>query len=174
MRDGRGGSVPTALRDAHYPGAEKVPKAARYRYPHDDPAGVVAQQHMPEGLHGREYYTPTTRGNERAVAERLETLRKIIRGAEDDPTPDRSSGTGRREAVGVQPGDAYRCHSSRSRSASISVSVRPPERTTASASRPSSNSARNALESTPASASARSAVSMYSGSVARTRSRLRR
>ena len=87
VRDGRGGSVPTALRDAHYPGAEKVPKASRYRYPHDDPAGVVRQQHMPEGLHGREYYTPTTRGNERAVAERLETLRKIIRGAEGDPTP---------------------------------------------------------------------------------------
>jgi putative ATPase len=80
VRDGRGGSVPAALRDTHYPGAEKVPKGARYRYPHDDPAGVVAQEHLPAGLHGREYYTPTTRGNERAVTERLETLRKIIRG----------------------------------------------------------------------------------------------
>jgi putative ATPase len=49
VRDGRGGSVPTALRDAHYPGAEKVPKARGHRYPHDDPAASSPSNTCPPG-----------------------------------------------------------------------------------------------------------------------------
>ncbi|WP_420843213.1 replication-associated recombination protein A [Cryptosporangium phraense] len=77
---GKTGGVPTALRDAHYPGAKTLGHGAGYRYPHDDPAGVVAQQYAPDELVGRDYYHPTRRGAERAVAERLERLRAAIRG----------------------------------------------------------------------------------------------
>jgi putative ATPase len=80
VRAGHGGSVPPALRDSHYPGAEKRSGAERYRYPHDDPAGVVAQQYPPDDLKDTRYYLPTGRGSERAVAERLEALRAIVRG----------------------------------------------------------------------------------------------
>ena len=43
---------------AHYPGAAKLGHAQRYRYPHDAPEGVVAQQYPPDELVGRDYYQP--------------------------------------------------------------------------------------------------------------------
>jgi putative ATPase len=58
--------------------------AQRYRYPHDDPAGVVTQQYPPDELRERRYYEPTTRGAERVLAERAATLRAIVRG---EPRP---------------------------------------------------------------------------------------
>ena len=77
---GEGGAVPPALRDAHYAGSAKLGHGARYRYPHDDPAGVVRQQYAPDAVLDRRYYAPTGRGNERAVSERTAALRKIVRG----------------------------------------------------------------------------------------------
>ena len=41
VRAGRGGSVPRHLRDAHYAGVAGPGHGAGYRYPHDDPRGVV-------------------------------------------------------------------------------------------------------------------------------------
>jgi putative ATPase len=80
VRAGRAGSVPPALRDSHYPGARKLGAGQRYVYPPDVPDGVVAQQYPPDELVGRDYYVPTTRGNERSIAERLGRLRELIRG----------------------------------------------------------------------------------------------
>lgn len=80
VRAGRGGAVPDHLRDAHYPGAAKLGHGAGYRYAHDDPRGVVAQQHLPADLAGRTYYEPTTHGNERQITDRLERIRQILRG----------------------------------------------------------------------------------------------
>jgi putative ATPase len=80
VRAGQAGSVPPALRDGHYPGAAKLGHAQRYRYPHDVPEGVVAQQYPPDELVGRDYYEPAERGAERALAERLAKLRAAIRG----------------------------------------------------------------------------------------------
>ena len=42
VRAGRGGAVPRHLRDAHYAGAKGLGHGAGYRYPHDDPRGVVS------------------------------------------------------------------------------------------------------------------------------------
>nr|WP_233413332.1 replication-associated recombination protein A [Nucisporomicrobium flavum] len=81
VRAGRGGPVPPHLRDAHYPGSRGLGHGKGYRYPHDDPRGVVRQQYVPDDLIGADYYTPTDHGAERAVAERLPRLRKIVRGA---------------------------------------------------------------------------------------------
>lgn len=80
VRAGHGGAVPAHLRDSHYKGASAVGHGKGYKYPHDDARGVVPQRYAPEGLDDREYYRPTGHGAERAVAERLPKLRRIVRG----------------------------------------------------------------------------------------------
>ena len=79
IRGGKAGPVPAHLRDGHYSGAARLGNAQGYRYPHDDPDGIVAQQYPPDGVVGADYYRPTRHGAERAVADRLDKLRAIIR-----------------------------------------------------------------------------------------------
>jgi len=80
VRTGRIGAVPPALRDAHYAGARQLGHGHDYRYAHDDPRGVVAQQYAPDAVADRTYYTPSNRGAEAEYAERLERIRAILRG----------------------------------------------------------------------------------------------
>ncbi|MCX4473192.1 replication-associated recombination protein A [Micromonospora sp. NBC_01655] len=87
VRAGRGGPVPRNLRDAHYAGARGLGHGVGYRYPHDDPRGVVTQQYAPDDLVGADYYRPSGHGAERSVANRLPLLRRIVRGL---PTPARA------------------------------------------------------------------------------------
>lgn len=82
VRAGRAGPVPTHLRDAHYGGAEKLGHGAGYRYAHDEPHAVAAQQYLPDELRGARYYSPSDRGYERAVGERLAKVREILDGHE--------------------------------------------------------------------------------------------
>ena len=82
IRAGRFGRVPTHLRDAHYPGAKRLGHGKGYRYAHDAPQAIAAQQYLPDELEGTEYYTPSGRGYERIVAERLEQIRRILRSEE--------------------------------------------------------------------------------------------
>jgi putative ATPase len=129
VRAGRGGAVPAHLRDAHYPGARGLGHGRGYRYPHDDPRGVVTQQYIPDDLTHAEYYQPTDHGAERAVSERVPRLRRIVRGlaaparpavaagsaeaaepaaAGGPPTPDRAAGGGSaadasRSSVSTEP-----------------------------------------------------------------------
>jgi putative ATPase len=81
VRSGLAGSVPLALRDAHYPGAKRLQHGGGYRYPHDFPGGVVDAQYAPDEVLGRDYYRPYDRGAERAAGERLAALRTTVRGA---------------------------------------------------------------------------------------------
>lgn len=81
VRAGRGGAVPPHLRDGHYEGAQAMGNAVGYRYPHDDPRGVVAQQYLPDELQGARYYQPSEHGAERSVAGYIESLRGIVHGA---------------------------------------------------------------------------------------------
>nr|WP_307855843.1 replication-associated recombination protein A [Kibdelosporangium banguiense] len=80
VRSGAAGTVPAHLRDGHYAGAARLGNAKGYRYPHNVPEGVLAQQYPPDGLVGRDYYEPTSRGAERPLSERVPKLRKAIRG----------------------------------------------------------------------------------------------
>ncbi len=80
VRQGLAGPVPAPLRDAHYAGARRLEHGSGYGYSHDDPAGVVTQQYPPDALVGRDYYTPSTHGAERALEQRVRDLRRIVRG----------------------------------------------------------------------------------------------
>jgi putative ATPase len=79
IKTGNAGLVPAHLRDGHYSGAASLGNAQGYKYSHDDPDGVVAQQYPPNELVDVDYYRPTGRGGEREIAGRLERLRAIIR-----------------------------------------------------------------------------------------------
>ncbi len=79
VRAGKAGMVPAHLRDGHYAGAAALGHGKGYRYPHDDPDGIVAQQYPPDDLVGVDYYRPTSHGAEREIAGRLQRLRAILR-----------------------------------------------------------------------------------------------
>ena len=66
---------PDYLRDAHYPGAEKLGRGDGYRYAHDEPGGVSDQPLLPDALQGQRFYEPTDRGFERELGRRLAELR---------------------------------------------------------------------------------------------------
>lgn len=80
VRAGRAGQVPPHLRDAHYTGAAPLGHGVGYLYPHDFAHGVVAQRYLPEELEGTEYYRPTSHGFEERIAQRLASVRRILRG----------------------------------------------------------------------------------------------
>ena len=104
VQAGRTGLVPRALRDAHYSGARGLGHGTGYRYPHDDPRGVVAQQYPPDEVVGRDYYTPTRHGAERAVADRLGKIRQIVRGgATSEPTGSLSGMAGAADGDSPKP-----------------------------------------------------------------------
>ncbi|SDS49155.1 Recombination protein MgsA [Paraoerskovia marina] len=78
VRAGGAGPVPTHLRDAHYPGAKSVGHGQGYQYAHDAPHAVAPQAYLPENLGSARYYTPSDRGFERSVGERLVRVREIL------------------------------------------------------------------------------------------------
>ena len=88
VRAGRGGPVPTHLRDAHYPGARGVGHGVGYAYPHDADMGVVTAQYPPDDLVGVDYYCPTRHGAEREIAGRVPRLRRLVRGGGPAPGED--------------------------------------------------------------------------------------
>jgi len=63
--------VPMHLRNAATPHLKAEGYEDGYRYPHDEPYGVVRQQYLPDRLVGAKYYTPTTYGAEKTITERL-------------------------------------------------------------------------------------------------------
>ncbi|MDQ1619372.1 MAG: putative ATPase [Actinomycetota bacterium] len=81
VRRGLAGPVPSYLRDAHYRGAQQIGHGRGYRYPHDEPGGVAAQQYAPDAVAARTYYKPTRYGAEARLADLWDKLRALIRGA---------------------------------------------------------------------------------------------
>ena len=78
VRAGRIGTVPPAMRDAHYPGAKQHGHGQDYVYAHDAEHAVASQQYLPDELSGVRYYLPTEHGNEAAMAERLRVLEELL------------------------------------------------------------------------------------------------
>ncbi len=80
VRRGLIGTVPPHLRDAHYPGADRLGHGKGYLYSHDAPYGIARQEYAPESVREARYYQPTALGAEAAVKERWERIRRLIRG----------------------------------------------------------------------------------------------
>lgn len=78
VRAGRAGVVPMHLRDSHYAGAERIGHGQEYKYAHDAPGAIAAQEYLPESLEGRRYYEPTEYGYERTVTERISRIRQML------------------------------------------------------------------------------------------------
>lgn len=70
--------VPDHLRSAATPGERALGHGVGYRYPHDDPAGIVAQQYLPDGAEDVIVYRPGTHGEESGLAERLARIDAIL------------------------------------------------------------------------------------------------
>lgn len=69
--------VPNHLRDAHYPGAEKLGHGGGYLYPHDSPGNYVKQQYLPDALADRRYYHPGVNGYEKRLRQWLEATKGL-------------------------------------------------------------------------------------------------
>ncbi|NIR42301.1 MAG: replication-associated recombination protein A, partial [Actinobacteria bacterium] len=67
-------TVPMHLRSAAYKGARQLGHGKGYRYPHDHPDAVVAQQYLPDEAVGRILYRPGTTGAEPGRAEWLKEV----------------------------------------------------------------------------------------------------
>ncbi len=63
--------VPLHIRNAPTTLMKELGYGKGYKNAHDDPAGYVAQQYLPDALVGRVFYEPGSFGYERKVAERL-------------------------------------------------------------------------------------------------------
>ncbi len=59
VREGPRREVPNPLRDRHRPGSDEY---GPYLYPHNYPAGWVAQQYLPDGLERGSFWRPSSRG----------------------------------------------------------------------------------------------------------------
>jgi putative ATPase len=76
--------VPKKLLPAPTGLAKKMGHGKGYQYPHDTGGFVPGETYLPDELIGRAYYEPKEIGAERAIAERLRTLRESVPDPEDD------------------------------------------------------------------------------------------
>ncbi len=82
VESGKTLEVPNHLKDANYPGAERVGHGKGYKYAHSYPGHHVAQEYLPER---RRYYEPTDLGFEKELKERLRRLRSKAGGVLRSP-----------------------------------------------------------------------------------------
>ena len=76
--EGPSPSVPSHLRSAAYPGAEKLGHGSGYRYSHDYEGGVASQQYFPDGVPPEVIYEPGERGEEEAIKARMTEVDRIL------------------------------------------------------------------------------------------------
>jgi len=76
-------SVPLHLRNAPTQVMKDEGFGAEYRYPHDYPDHIVAQQYLPDSLVGREFYKPAGHGEEKTIGQRLRWWAERLRNRSD-------------------------------------------------------------------------------------------
>jgi len=74
VQQGETVSVPTHLRDAHYPGAKKLGHGAGYQYSHDFPGAIAPQRY---GIEPGRFFQPTDHGYEAKIKARLSEWEKL-------------------------------------------------------------------------------------------------
>jgi len=90
VRENRTVPVPVHLRDANYPGAQRLGHGEGYKYAHDFAGGVAAQDYL--GVE-KTYYEPTDRGHEAKLKARLAEFRRRRKGqAPEGPKPEKAEG----------------------------------------------------------------------------------
>lgn len=70
--------VPLHLRNAPTTLMKKLDYGKGYQYAHDQPQALVDQNHLPPELVGTTFYTPTARGYEAVIKDRLDKWRLIL------------------------------------------------------------------------------------------------
>ena len=79
--------VPKHLRDSHYTGATEFGHGQGYRYSHNEPDGISAQDYL--GVE-RRYYEPLDRGFESELRQRLARIREKLAAASETSDPQQS------------------------------------------------------------------------------------
>jgi putative ATPase len=77
VREGRTLQVPDHLKDGHYAGSKQLGHGVGYQYAHDHPGGWVDQEYIPTDT---VYYTPTDRGFEQVIRQRMEEIQRKRKG----------------------------------------------------------------------------------------------
>jgi putative ATPase len=90
----RHGSLPVPMHIRNAPTAlmQTLGYGDGYRYAHDFEDALAAQDYFPEAIHDHRYYHPTERGYEKAIKQRLDRWRELIRARrrpEDDQQTER-------------------------------------------------------------------------------------
>jgi putative ATPase len=84
IKQGASENVPLNIRNAPTPLMKEMGYGKDYKYAHDFPNHVVDQQHLPESVKDKKFYTPGGLGFERTVQERMkdwaEKKRKMVEG----------------------------------------------------------------------------------------------
>jgi putative ATPase len=81
--------VPLHFRNAPTGLMKAIGYGAEYQYDHDAPEGFSGQACLPEGLERTEFYSPSPRGFEKEIAERLEAWSKLRAEKKPSAKPDR-------------------------------------------------------------------------------------
>ena len=68
--------VPVHLRNAVTERDRQKGYGQGYQYAHDDPSGLISQEHLPAELVGRQYYRASAHGEEAALGQRLREVRQ--------------------------------------------------------------------------------------------------
>ena len=76
--------VPLHIRNAPTKLMKDLGYGKDYKYAHDFPGAYVPQEYLPEKLRGQIFYTPTERGYEKIIKERLERGRRLRQSALQD------------------------------------------------------------------------------------------
>jgi putative ATPase len=69
--------VPLHLRNAPTKLMKELDYGKGYRYAHNEADRIADMDCLPDSLRGRIYYEPTQEGREKALAQRLEEIRRI-------------------------------------------------------------------------------------------------
>jgi putative ATPase len=69
--------VPLHLRNAPTRLMKELDYGKGYRYAHDEEGKVAEMDCLPDSLKGRSYYKPTQEGRVKALAQRMEEIRRI-------------------------------------------------------------------------------------------------
>ncbi len=83
-----GSEVPPHLRSGSTAGDRQLGHGVGYRYPHDDPRGIVEQQYLPDGASAPSIDLKDI-GAERELKERLDKIERVLRGSTPPKDPER-------------------------------------------------------------------------------------